>query len=190
MLAALVGCKKPAANRALREQQFQQPPPRSALSDAESTRPAMDACALLTSQEIESVLGEPVKLTTPTAKSSGRFETSQCYFTLPNVANSAVLTLVQKGNGSGARDPKEFWRETFAGDREIGRDREEKETKSKPQKIDGLGEEAFWSGSPVGGALYVLKRNSYIRISVGGGGDQASKIQKCRSLAESVLKHF
>jgi hypothetical protein len=42
----------------------------------------------------------------------------------------------------------------------------------------------------VGGALYVLKGNSYIRISVGGAGDQTQKMEKSKTLAESVLKHL
>jgi hypothetical protein len=39
----------------------------------------------------------------------------------------------------------------------------------------------------VGGALYVLKGNNYIRISVGGAGDQADKIRKSKALAQSIL---
>jgi len=36
----------------------------------------------------------------------------------------------------------------------------------------------------------VLKGNSYIRISVGGAGDQATKIKKSKALAQMVLKHL
>jgi hypothetical protein len=36
----------------------------------------------------------------------------------------------------------------------------------------------------------VLKGNSYIRISVGGPGDQATKIKKSKDLAEMVLKRL
>jgi len=42
----------------------------------------------------------------------------------------------------------------------------------------------------VSGALYVLKGNSYFRISIGGAGDQAEKIDKSKKLAESVLKRL
>jgi hypothetical protein len=31
-----------------------------------------------------------------------------------------------------------------------------------------VGEEAYWLGSPMVGALYVLKANTFLRISVGG----------------------
>ncbi|HKP45770.1 MAG TPA: hypothetical protein VJT50_04160, partial [Pyrinomonadaceae bacterium] len=131
---------------------------------------------------------------------------SQCFFTLPTFTNSISLLIAQKGEGSDAKDPKDFWRDTFGragGDeKERERDRERKERdKAKdarrgeeeeeegapPQKISGLGEDAYWVGSRVGGALYVLKGNSYVRISVGGGGDQNSKINKSKSLAQKVI---
>ena len=44
--------------------------------------------------------------------------------------------------------------------------------------------------SRVGGALYVLKGESYIRISVGGAGDQAQKLEKSKTLAAFVLKRL
>jgi hypothetical protein len=50
-----------------------------------------------------------------------------------------------------------------------------------------VGEEAFWTGTRVGGALYVLKGNVYIRISVGGPGDQNAKMEKSKTLAEKVV---
>jgi hypothetical protein len=38
--------------------------------------------------------------------------------------------------------------------------------------------------------LYVLNANTYIRISVGGAGDQAQKTEKSKTLAQSVLKRL
>lgn len=137
------------------------------------------------------MLGEPVKETTPTVRSEGGFDISQCYFTLPTVANSAVITVTQKGVGADARDPKSFWQEKFSGERLAAQEREEKdEKKAKPVKVDGIGDDAFWSGNAVGGALYVLRGNSFIRVSVGGASDQATKTQKCKALAEIILKHL
>jgi hypothetical protein len=135
------------------------------------------------------VLGEPVKETKPTVKAERGMGISQCYFVLPTAANSMVLTVIQKGSGSNPRDPSGLWKEAFH--REPGEEKkEEKEEKAKPQKIDGLGDEAFWTGNAIGGALYVLKANTYIRVSVGGRGDQAAKTQKCKALAEKVLTHL
>ena len=48
----------------------------------------------------------------------------------------------------------------------------------------------FWSGNRVGGALYVLKNDVFIRISVGGPDNEAGKIDKSRALAQKVLEHL
>ncbi|MDQ2854882.1 MAG: hypothetical protein M3R68_01020, partial [Acidobacteriota bacterium] len=129
---------------------------------------------------------------------------SQCFYTLPTFSNSISLLVARKGESAGARDPKEFWQETFHrndqedlekerakekvkakeqekektsakdSDKNKTQGREEEEEAVRPQKIAGVGDEAFWTGNRVGGALYALKGNTYIRISVGGPGDQVT----------------
>ncbi|MGH9969821.1 MAG: hypothetical protein ACREBG_18785 [Pyrinomonadaceae bacterium] len=163
-------------------------------SNVTEVKPKTDACALLTSKEIESIQGEPLKETKLSGRSEGGFLVSQCFFTLPTFTNSISLAVTQKAEGSGSRDPKEFWHDTFASasnekerEREREKGRGEEEEKTPPKKISGVGDEAFWMGSRVGGALYVLKGNSYVRVSVGGSGDEASKIKKSRALAQKAL---
>jgi hypothetical protein len=149
------------------------------------------ACTLLTPEEIAAVQGEPFKATKASSSSQPGLTISQCYFELPTTVNSVVLTVTRKSDEAGARDPKESWEEIFH--REHPREKEEKEREGEskePDKIDGLGDEAFWTGTRVGGALYVLKGNAYIRISVGGAGDQAEKTKRSKSLAESILKRL
>ena len=148
------------------------------------------ACTLLTRDETAAVQGEPFKDTKASQKSSGGLATSQCYFELPTTMNSIVLTVTQKAEGADARDPKQNWQELFHRDKALEKKEEEKEGRQGPEKIEGLGDEAFWTGSRVGGALYVLKGNSFFRISVGGGGDRAEKIEKSKTLAQSVLKRL
>lgn len=172
----------------------------------------IDACALLTSQEIRSVQGESLKETKASGKAEGGFSISQCFYTLPTFSNSISLAVTQKGDGAGARDPKEFWEATFDKESERERDnehdqksekergkkpekardknREEEEESAPPQKIPGVGDEAFWTGSHVGGALYVLKGNTYLRVSVGGAGNQQTKINKSKALARLALKRL
>jgi hypothetical protein len=182
-------------------------------SDATTGKGKIDACALLTSQEIRSVQGESLKETKASGSTEGGFSISQCFFTLPTFTNSISLAVTQKGDGVGARDPKEFWEATFdkesEREREKERDkksekereqeaekardrnREEQEEEAAPaQRIAAVGDEAFWTGSRVGGALYVLKGNSYVRISVGGAGDQQTKINKSKALARLALKRL
>ena len=151
----------------------------------------IDACSLLTSKEIEAIQGAPLKDTKPSANSQGGLTVSQCYFLLPIAADSIVLTVTQRASGPDARDPKQLWEETFHRDNDEAEAVREEESKSPPpEKIAGLGDEAFWAPQRFGGALYALKGNASIRISVGGAGDQAAKIQKSKALAEIVLKRL
>ena len=136
---------------------------------------------------MQAVQGEAFKDTKPSEHSAAGLLVSQCYFELPMPVNSIVLTVTRKAD-SGS-DPIESWREIFHRE-ESGRKKEEGEEEKKPLKIDGLGDEAFWTGTRVGGALYVLKGSCYIRISVGGAGDQEQKIEKSKTLAADVLKRL
>ena len=165
-------------------------------ANATIVKPKIDACALLTSKEIEAVQGEVLKETKLSGQATGGFLMSQCFFTMPTFTNSVSLLVAQRGEGSDAKDPKEFFRERFnekrAGESERERERdkkkgEEEEEGTPPQKISGIGDEAYWTGSRVGGALYVLKGNSYVRISIGGPAEQAAKIRKTKALAAKVL---
>lgn len=151
--------------------------------------PAQDnfACTLLTKDETQAVQGEPFKDTKASERSGGGLVISQCYFELPTPVNSIVVTVTRKAEGG--RDPSDSWREIFYRE-ESARKKEEGEEEKKPLRIDGLGDEAFWTGTRVGGALYVLKGNCYFRISVGGAGDQQQKIEKSKTLAADVLKRL
>ena len=183
----------------------------AATTSGATTRGKIDACALLTSQEIRSVQGEPLKETKGSGSAEKGFSISQCFFTLPTFNNSISLVVTQRGDGADGRDPKEFWEATFdresEGEREKERDKksekdrekekardkdreEEEEEAVPPQKIAGVGDEAFWTGSRVGGALYVLKDSTYLRVSVGGAGNQQSKISKSKALARLALKRL
>jgi hypothetical protein len=144
------------------------------------------ACTLLTKEETQAVQGEAFKDTKPSHNSVVGLTVSQCYFELPTPVNSIVLTVTRKAEGG--RDPSQSWREIFYRE-QSARKKEEGEEK-EPLRVDGVGDEAFWTGNRVGGALYVLKGNCYIRISVGGAGDQTQKIDKSKALAQSVLKRL
>lgn len=182
----------------------------SAAQVATAVKPKIDACAMLNSNEIERVQGEAVKETKLSGQAGGGLQISQCFFTLSTFSKSISLLVAQKGDGANAKDPKDFWRETFAKgageekDRERERERErdkkdrdqdkkaggrgeEEEESTPPQKVSGVGDDAFWVGSRVGGALYVLKGNAYLRISIGGLGDQTSKMNKSKTLAQKAI---
>jgi hypothetical protein len=174
------------------------PSQKTATADSSGVKPKVDACAMLTSKEIESIQSEPVQETKLSGTSAGGFDVSQCFFTLPTFTNSISLSITQRGDGPGARDPKEYWRDTFhrekdlkkGGEREKRREVEQEEESAPPKKITGIGEEAFWVGSRVAGALYVLKGHNYVRVSVGGPGDEKSKIGKSKMLAKKVINRL
>src|SRR6476469_1117361 len=155
----LLGCSKPKSDQANRTPQ-------------PTALPAgPPACAMLTNEDIQAVQGETIKSTKPSEKSAAGLSVSQCYFELPTTANSIVLTITRKA--AGGRDPSQSWHDIFHGERRS--ERKEEGEEKEPLKIEGVGDEAFWTGTTIGGALYVLKGNSYLRISVGGAADQAAK---------------
>jgi hypothetical protein len=150
-------------------------------------KPKLDACALLTGSEIQSVQGEAIKETKLTGQLAGGLAISQCFFTLPTFNNSISLIVAHKGEGVGAREPTEFWRTTFHAQKKDDKAREKSEEESDPpKKISGLGDEAFWMGNRIAGALYVLKGDAYVRVSVGGPSDKASQT-RARMLAQKAL---
>ena len=173
----------------------------------------VDACTLLTADDLKGVQGEAYKDAKRSDRLDGDFIVAQCYFAMPTMANSVVLNVTTPKDEPGARTPKAFWEQTFGGDEEKERagkgerDREKEKQKNKakgqpaergeegeekeaapPERVKGLGDEAFWVASPVGGAIYVLKNDLFFRISVGGAGDQKTKLNKSKLLAEKVLK--
>ena len=163
-----------------------QPGPSSPAATALS-RAAFDACTTLTREEVQAVQGEPFKDSKGSQKTGSGLSISQCYFELPQAVNSIVVTVTQKAEGADARDPAKNWQHIFHRTEPAEKEKGEEGEAKEPQKVDGIGDEAFWTGSRVGVALYVLKGNSYIRISVGGASGQADKIRKSKALAQNVL---
>jgi hypothetical protein len=170
----------------------------------------IDTCNLLTSDDLKEVQGEAVKEAQRSDRQDGGFIVSQCYYALPTTSNSVVLNVTLAGESGGTVSPRKFWEDTFGKEEREGKDksrgerererekkakerggeREEEEEGALPEKITGLGDEAFWIASRVGGALYVLKKDLFFRISVGGAGDEKSKLKKSKTLAQRALKRI
>lgn len=154
------------------------------------------ACALLTDAEIQTIQGEAPSDKKASAPTDAGLDISQCYFVLPTAAKSISLTLAQRGQGKQAQDPRRQWRSLFERGKDRDRDarpqggEKEEEAETPPQKVGGIGDAAYWSASPVGGSLYVLKGHRYLRLSVGGPGDQAQKLGKSKALARLALKRL
>lgn len=184
-VTVLGGCDKPSPDRTQPDADL------SAGGNAGEARSAtertIDACSLLTSQEIEAVHGEAVQETKADWTSAEGFVISQCHFVLPTASNSVTLRVVQGGSGHDARDPGRVWKETFA--RDLA-DALKHRKKSAPEVVPNVGDEAYWMGGPVSGGLYVLKGNHYIRLGPGGETDQSLKIERATKLARAILKRL
>jgi len=177
--------------------------PQSAKKGTGVTKETVYACALLTSAEIEAIQGERVEETKPTVRPSGGLFATQCLFRTPTLSKSVSLSLT-------ASDPlhpvaptaRQLWQKQFHSS-EVESDEEpatgenekklepERERESRgPRPIRGLGEEAYWVPSPVASALYVLKGEMFLRISVGSAGQESARMEKSRALARAALKHL
>jgi hypothetical protein len=185
LILVIAGCSKPEPVQAPISSQPATP------EAGQGPTNGIDACSLLTRREIEAIQGAPLKETKGSSNSQGGLTVSQCYFLLPMIAESIVVTVTQRANGSNGRDPKQSWDEMFHRDKGKTNTREEEEKEvAAPQEIPGLGDAAFWVSRRYSGKLYVLKGNIYISIGVGSPGDQAIKMQKSKALAEIVLKRL
>lgn len=166
-----------------------------------------DACALLTSDEIKAVQGEAVKESKPSQRGEASFAVAQCFYTTPTFTKSVSLEMTQRA-ANAKTSPRDFWEEQFgryeqAGGRERERERarererekdkgrggreEEEEEGAPPTPVSGIGDEAFWVNSRVSGTLYVLKGDRFIRISLGGADDDATRQKKAKTLAQKAL---
>jgi hypothetical protein len=181
--------------------------PPTSTNSTPTVKAKVDVCGLLSSDDLRGTQGEAYKEAQRSDRQDGDFVVAQCYYQMPTMVNSVVLNVTTAREGAGGRNPRDFWEETFreadesernskseperekqkakAGERRAG---EEEEEGSPPERIKGLGDEAFWSASRVGGALYVLKKDQFFRISIGGAADAQAKLKKSKTLAEKVLK--
>ena len=142
----------------------------------------IDPCALITSDELKAVQSEALQATLPSEREYGEYFIAQCYYQLPTITNSVVVNVTMpKTRG---KSVKEFWRSTHA---EAGSGKEPKEKESRPEKIAGVGEDAYWEASGIAGALYVLKKDIILRISVGGASDIRTKLEQSKTLAQKAL---
>lgn len=135
------------------------------------TGAARNACDVLTKKDLAAVQGEAFSATKLTETSGS----SQCFYQLPTFSKSVSLVVMK---GASVRD---YWKSNF--EKAHGEEGEDEEI----AHVDGIGDEAVWSGNHLVGSLYVLRRDTLLRISVGGPGTRAQKIAKARRLGARAL---
>jgi hypothetical protein len=203
LLLAVTGCK-----RSTTTQLSEGSPAAASPANQQSGEAYFDVCGLITKEEIKAVMGSPIKDTKSSGRSDGSFRVSQCFYTATEFSKSVSLAVTQSDPNSPAkRSPKDFWKETFG--RYSGEEKEREEDKEKkeslrdqarargeeekaapPKKIDGIGDEAYSTSNRFGGALYVLKKDVFIRIGVGGPDKEETKIHKSKALAQKALERL
>jgi hypothetical protein len=175
--------------------------------------PKSATCALLSGADIREVQGEEPTDAQGSEHLAGGLRMSQCFYRLPTFSKSVSLEVVRAGPAPQAADAvKEYWRQKFQGGAGEGRERErekklerekasgqvregghaerEGEEETSARRVSGVGDEAYWSGGEQGGALFVLKKETVISVSVGGTEDEAEKMKEAKALVQRVLKHF
>ena len=168
-----------------------------------STNGKKGACILLTSAEIEAVQGEPVIETRASVQPGGEMLVSECFFHTTKFAKSVSVALATPSSAKlSALTPRKFWQKQFhapdmegdamsAADKRAQKPKPEGEEEAgEPRRIEGLGEEAYWVGTPITGALYVLQGDNFVRVSVGGVGEESARIEKSKILARAVVKRL
>ena len=143
------------------------------------TGAARNACEVLTKKDLAAVQGEAFTSTKLTETSERLLVHSQCFYQLPTFSKSVSL-VVMSGASSAVRD---YWKSNF----KKARDEEGEKGEQEIVRVRGIGDDAVWSGNHLVGALYVLRRDRIVRISVGGPGTKAQKIAKARRLGARAL---
>ncbi len=148
-----------------------------------------DPCRLLTDAEVRAVQGNAPTQKIPSEQPAGSFRFTQCFYQTPELSSSVSVALGIPLTDSKRSGPREYWQAQFKRD-ERGEREESDEKKNEPRRLAGLGDEAFWIGDPVTGALYVLRGDVFLRLSVGGPPNQAEKIKRAKTLVLYALKRL
>jgi hypothetical protein len=159
-----------------------------------------NACQMLTQRDVARVQGQSFKSAKLTESNENGLRVSQCFYALPSFTNSISVDVMRGRTAA-------FWHSHFANAREAKDDDDDKdrdrtvamktappsreaeeEHENSARKVRGIGDAAVWSGNRVAGALYVLKGDTILRISVGGGGSEKQKIARSKKLAARALQ--
>jgi hypothetical protein len=148
-----------------------------------------DPCRLLTDVEVRTVQGQAPTQKIPSEQPAGSFRFTQCFYRAAELSSSVSVALGIPLTDSKRSGPRDYWQAQFKRE-ERDKLEESDEKKNEPRRLAGLGDEAFWVGDPVTGALYVLRGEVFLRVSVGGSPNQSQKIKRARTLAVYALKRL
>jgi hypothetical protein len=145
------------------------------------------ACGFLEDSEVAAVQGAPVQSKTPNQQTTGGMVASQCYYTVTSADNKRNLSVHLQVMEADAKTPNavtDYWEKSFDPKNRKAR----KRGKQGPQDLSDVGEEAVWVDSGKTGVLYALHKRKLVRISVGGGADSKSRLEKSKQLMTKALR--
>ncbi|HLL71420.1 MAG TPA: hypothetical protein VK363_08305 [Pyrinomonadaceae bacterium] len=151
-----------------------------------------NACALLTSDDIKEVQGEAVSAMKPNRRTDSPFAITQCFYTTPTFIKSVSLEVTERGASN--QSVREFWKANFerAEDKREAKN-ERRKLKGKPlagepaKPVSGIGDEAYWISTNANSTLYAFKKDTLVRISIGGTDAEEARKKKILTLAERAL---
>ncbi|MEO5935904.1 MAG: hypothetical protein ABIP81_01690 [Terriglobales bacterium] len=159
-------------------------------------RPAVDPCKLISAADIKRVQHTVLKETKPSLmSSSSAMSMRQCFYRTESHVDSISL-LIAESSKDQPHAAREYWDATLvkASETEIKpppsgemTKADAKKQRHKPERIPGLGDQAWWVGDRATGALYVLSGDRFFRISIGGKLEDDKKT-RMKALAAVVLK--
>src|SRR5260370_21705083 len=169
----------------------------TSVASSSATKGSVDPCTLLASAEIEAIQGERVEETKPTVQLGGGLFTSQCVFRTATLSKSVSVTLTASDPAHpGALTARQLWEKQFhalelesdeeSAARKNGKKSRPQRASGKPRRVSGLGEEAYWVASPFARALYVLKGEMFLRVSVGSAGQESERKEKSNALVRTA----
>ena len=138
----------------------------------------IDLATLITKQEAQTVLGEPVKDPQARSEEGADGYYSRCNYYSENPGRSLVLRV--RLTTAGQPTPKEQLEEMSA-------------EKDKFKPVTGLGDKAaLVKEGPAKGPghaliLYVAKGNAFVMVGISGVDDEKSATEKAKTLAKKIL---
>jgi hypothetical protein len=146
-------------------------------------------CKALSAADLEHTQNAKLLLVKPLQRDDGKLTTASCYFRMDPDSESVSLEIISRSKGDSI-DPREFWKSHFSEAREQDeQENEAREHHRPPEKIDNLGDEAYWVDTGRDGALYVLNGGKIIRLSLGGKTPQTEKKQRAVQLSTLLLSN-
>jgi len=141
-----------------------------------STGGKLDPCKLMTSADVAAAVGKVKGNAIP--NDNPQFGGSRCYYDAEGVPNGVTLGVYQSGNKTSRGttvDAAAFYKS----------EKDSYSPDGEPQA--GLGDDAYWI--PKGLSLRVLKKNTYVTLTV-GVDDPAMSLQKAKDLMLKLLAKF